>query len=136
MTTAPHETIPAQRRGKPRAVRIVTWIVRVLLALQFIVGGFTKLIGEPAMVAMFADIGAGQSLRILVGVCEVAGAIGLLIPRLYRLAACGLVLLMIGATVTNVVFLQISPIPPLVFGALAAAVAVIGHPQARPLTDG
>ncbi|UNX56247.1 DoxX family protein [Georgenia sp. TF02-10] len=124
--TAPPAAIPAQPRGRSRVLRISLWIVRGLLALQFLVGGLTKLVGDPAMVTMFADMGAGQGLRLLVGACEVAGAIGLVIPPLYRLAACGLVLLMVGATATNVLFLQISPVPPLLFGALAAVVAVVG----------
>ena len=51
-------------------------------------------------------------------------AIGLLVPRLVRLAATGLVLLMVGAAVTNVVALQISPAVPLVLLVLATVVAV------------
>ena len=79
------------------------------------------------MVAMFDDIGHGQGLRLLVGVCELAGGIGLLIPRLARLAAVGLVLLMVGAVVTNIFALQISPVLPLMLGVLAAVVAVVGN---------
>jgi uncharacterized membrane protein len=44
----------------------------------------------------------GQWLRYLTGAFELAGAIGLLIPRLRGLAAVGLVGLMIGATIANV----------------------------------
>jgi hypothetical protein len=52
----------------------------------------------------------------------VAGAVGLLVPRLVRPAATGLVLLMVGAVITNVAILQISPVLPLVFGVLAGVV--------------
>ena len=76
------------------------------------------------MVTMFDDIGAGQGLRLFVGICELAGAIGLLVPRLAWVAAAALVLLMVGAAVTNILALHISPALPLVLGALAALVAV------------
>ncbi len=60
--------------------------------------GFSKLAGDPAMIELFAAIGAGQGLRYVVGTLEIAGAIGVLVPRLCGLAAAGLALLMIGAT--------------------------------------
>lgn len=41
-----------------------------------------KVTGAPVMVDMFAEIGASQWLRYVVGVLEVAGAVGLLIPLL------------------------------------------------------
>ena len=121
-------TAPTAGRVRPsarvRAVRIGHWAIRILLSAQFLLGGGLKLTADPTMVAMFTDIGAGQGLRLVVGACEVAGAVGLLVPRLARLAAYGLLLLMIGAAVTNVVALQTSPAVPLVLLFLAAAVAV------------
>jgi putative oxidoreductase len=45
-------------------------------------------------------------LRYLVGVLELAGAIGLLMSRLAGLAALGLVALMVGAVVTQVFVLD------------------------------
>ena len=110
------------RRG--RAASICLWTVRILLSAQFAIGGLLKLTAEASMVTMFDDIGAGQGLRLFVGVCELAGAIGLLVPRLARLAAAALALLMIGAAATNVLALHISPALPMVLGALAALVAV------------
>jgi putative oxidoreductase len=122
-TAAPAST-PVRRTGWARAARIGLWAARVALSAQFVVGGVLKLTADPAMVAMFDQIGAGQGLRLFIGACEVAGAIGLLVPGLVRLAAIGLVLLMIGAAVTNVVALQISPAVPLVLLVLATVVAV------------
>ena len=122
-TASPADT-PVRRSGWTGAARIGLWAVRIVLSAQFVVGGVLKLTADPPMVAMFDDIGAGQGLRLLVGVCEVAGGVGLLVPRLFRLAATGLVLLMVGAAVTNVVALQISPAVPLVLLVLATVVAV------------
>lgn len=126
MTTFTTSPVAAQIRpsGRVRAARIGLWAVRILLSAQFLLGGALKLTAHPTMTAMFESIGAGQGLRLLVGVCEVAGAVGLLVPRLARLAACGLVLLMIAAAVTNVVALQTSPAVPLVLLVLAGIVAV------------
>ncbi len=121
-TAAPAAT-SVRHSGRVRAARIGRWAVRVLLAAQFVAGGVFKLTGDPTMVAMFDDIGAGQGLRLLVGACELAGGIGVLLPRISRLAAAGLVGLMIGAAVTNVVALQISPVVPLVLLGLALLVA-------------
>jgi putative oxidoreductase len=113
-----------RRSRRTRAAGIGLWTVRILLAAQFTIGGVLKLTAEASMVTMFHRIGAGQGLRLFVGICELAGAIGLLVPRLAWVAAAALVLLMIGAAVTNVLALHISPALPLVLGALAALVAV------------
>jgi putative oxidoreductase len=112
-----------RRSGWVRAGRVGRWVVRIVLSAQFVVGGMLKLTANPAMVAMFDDIGAGQWLRLFIGVCEVAGAVGVLIPHLARLAAAGLAGLMVGAAITNVVALQISPAVPLVLLTLAVLVA-------------
>ena len=65
------------------------------------------------MVKMFATIGIGQWFRYLVGALEIAGAAGVLVPRLSGLAALGLVCLMAGATLTNVLVLGTSPLLPI-----------------------
>jgi uncharacterized membrane protein YphA (DoxX/SURF4 family) len=106
-----------------RAGTVTLWAGQALLAAVFAGAGLTKLAGDPAMVQMFTDVGAGQWLRILVGVCEVAGAVGVLVPRLAVAAASGLALLMIGATVTNLAVLQASPVPSAALLVLAVLVA-------------
>jgi uncharacterized membrane protein len=122
--TATQSVTPVRRSGRARAARIGLWTIRSVLAAQFAAGGALKLSADPQMVAMFELIGQGQGLRLLVGLCEVAGAVGLLVPRLARLAAIGLVALMAGAAVTNIVALQASPVLPLVLLALSAVVVV------------
>ncbi len=61
------------------------------------------------MVDMFADIGAGQWLRYLVGALEVAGGVGLLIPALAGLARSRVGALLAGATITDQFVLEQSP---------------------------
>jgi uncharacterized membrane protein len=115
-------SIPRTSAGH-RAGTVSLWAGQALLAAVFAGAGLTKLAGDPAMVEMFADVGAGQWLRILVGACEVAGAVGVLVPRLAVAAASGLALLMVGATVTNLAVLQASPVPSAALLVLAVLVA-------------
>lgn len=76
------------------------------------------------MVTLFADIGAGQWLRHVVGVLELAGAIGLLVPAVAGAAAAGLTALMTGALLTRVAVLDGPPVAEIVF---LVAVAVVGY---------
>lgn len=105
-----------------RTASIARWVLQVFLAVQFTSGGLLKLIGDARMVDLFTDVGLGQWLRYLVGVCEVAAAIGLLVPRLAALAALGLTGLMAGAVVTNLL-IGANPAMPTAF-LLAASVIV------------
>jgi uncharacterized membrane protein YphA (DoxX/SURF4 family) len=96
-----------------RAASVALWVLQAVLAFQFAGGGLLKLAGSPEMVELFADIGGGRWLRYLVGALEVAGAVGLLVPRLSGLAALGLAGLMVGATATNLFVLGASPWLPI-----------------------
>jgi hypothetical protein len=66
-----------------------------------------------------------------IGVIEVAGALGLILPQLTRikpgltpLAACGLALEMVGATIVTVIAMGVAPaLMPLLVGLLAVFVA-------------
>ncbi|WP_100444005.1 DoxX family protein [Glycomyces xiaoerkulensis] len=109
-----------------RALNITLWIFQGLLAAFFaIASAAPKLFSESAAVEGFEVIGAGQWFRYFVGALELAGAIGLVIPRLSGLAAIGLSLLMIGAAYTNAFVIDghfpvITPLILLVFTAFIA----------------
>ncbi|WP_138757928.1 DoxX family protein [Modestobacter altitudinis] len=124
-------TDTGRTRSAPAVARIGLLALRIGLAVLFSGAGLVKLGGEPAMVQMFADIGAGDWLRHLVGACEVAGAVGLLVPRLTSPAALGLTGLMIGATVTNVAVLDTSLVLTLVLALAAGTVAWVSSPGSR-----
>jgi uncharacterized membrane protein YphA (DoxX/SURF4 family) len=109
----PRMSTSAAPVARPRSLTVATWLGRALLALVFLGAGASKLAGDPVMVTMFDLIGSGQWLRYVVGALEVAGAIGVLVPRLSLLAATGLALLMVGATVTNLTVLHAPPWSPL-----------------------
>lgn len=116
-------------------MNIALWIIQVLLALLFLFAGGTKLVLPMETLAeMSRQSGQtplpGLFVRFL-GVVEVLGALGLILPGLVRirpgltpLAAAGLVIIMIGATVLTVASGAIaSALMPLVVGSLAAFVA-------------
>ncbi len=80
----------------------VVWSLSALLALIFLFTGIPKLLGTGTIGLQAASMaGFPHWIRIVVGVIEVAGAIGLLIPAIASLAAVALAILMIPATVTQ-----------------------------------
>ena len=105
ITTTARMTAP---EAKPRRLTsTLLWTVQILLAAYFLFGAAGgKLIGSHSMVQEFGLIGAGQWFRYLVGIAELAGAIGLLTPGLAGLAAAGLAADMAGATITNATVLH------------------------------
>jgi uncharacterized membrane protein YphA (DoxX/SURF4 family) len=111
---------PSTRTG--RGATIALWVLQVLLAAMFLFSGAGKLAGTEQMVELFDKIGFGQWFRYVTGGLEVAGAIGLLIPRLSGLAALGLAGVMVGAVITEA-FLSGVVLLPLVLLVLAAIVA-------------
>jgi putative oxidoreductase len=113
------EPLPPPTVTRGRARDILLWVVQVLLAALFAFAGLNKLFGlQQEVVDQFTRIGAGQWFRYLTGALELAGAIGLLIPRLSGLAALGLAGVMVGAVLTHLFVL-----PPV---ALAVVPGVLG----------
>ena len=128
----------APATSRRRAVNyFALWALQAVLALMFAMAGLAKVFGDSAMVEMFATIGIGQWFRYLVGALEIAGAVGVLIPRLSGVAALGLVCLMVGATLTNVLVLGTSPLLPIVLLVVSGMVAWGRWPRTRtPFTNG
>jgi hypothetical protein len=101
------------------------WIIQGLLALLFLFAGGVKLVLPADQLVKMAPMFSGAFLRF-VGMCEVLGAIGLILPILLRirpgltpLAAACLVIIMIGATVVSLMTGGIAmAITPLVVGLL------------------
>src|SRR5882724_3503387 len=100
------------RPSKPWHVTL--WVLQVLAAAMFLFAGYLKLAGSPDMVALFEAIGAGQWFRYVTGALEALGAIALLIPKLRALGALGLVGVMIGALITDLFIVGITPVPALI----------------------
>src|SRR5256712_1466462 len=105
------------------------WTVKGLLALFFLWAGGIKLVLPLEKLTGPIPL-PGPFLRFI-GVAEVLGAVGLILPGLLRirpgltpLAAAGLVIIMIGATVITLAVGDVAPaLIPLVVGLLSAFVA-------------
>ena len=106
--------------------------MQVLLAAFFLFAAVPNLAGSHSEIHMFVQIGTGQWLRYFVGAAELAGAVGLLVPRLAAPAAAGLALDMVGASIVNVVVLHSAavamPLP------LCVAFALIARRRWQPPT--
>lgn len=99
MATENPSTVSA---GPGRALNITLWVLQGLLAAFFaFASAAPKLLGQSDTVEGFEVLGAGDWFRYFIGAVELAGAIGLVIPRLSGLAAIGLSVVMIGAAYTN-----------------------------------
>lgn len=124
-------------------MNILLWIIQVLLALTFLMSGGMKLLIP--LEELYKNGPPGQFLfpkwfMNFIGVCEVLGALGLILPGIFRrqqfltsIAAVGLTIIMIGA----VVITAVGPgakysIPPLITGLLCAFVAY-SRWKVRPL---
>jgi hypothetical protein len=111
------------------------WVVQVLLAAVFLVAGGGKLITPVDVLTQMFQL-PGEFVRVI-GFCEVLGAVGLILPwalgirrELTPLAAAGLVVIMLGATVNTLVHGGgVLALVDVVFGVLAALV-VVGRRQA------
>lgn len=124
---------PIATRGK--AAHRVLWTLQILLAGFFLVAAAgPKLVGETYAVTLFTEIGAGQWLRYLVGVVELVGAVGLLVPRLAGAAALGLVATMGGAIFTQLVILG-TPLMALTPALLCVLLAVIAWVRRAEIRD-
>src|SRR5262245_61693125 len=119
----------AGTRREHRKTAVLLWTVQGLLAVTFLFAGSMKLVLPIEELTQEMDF-PGWFLRFI-GMCEVLGALGLILPGLARirtgltpLAAAGLVIIMIGATVTTLAIGGgAGALFPAVVGLLAAFVA-------------
>jgi uncharacterized membrane protein YphA (DoxX/SURF4 family) len=110
-------------------MNIALWLVQVLLAALFLFTGGMKLVLPVEEMTKEIPM-PGWFLRCI-GVCEVLGAIGLILPWLLNirpgltpLAAAGLLIIMIGATGTTLATADPAvAMLPLIVGVLLAFVA-------------
>jgi uncharacterized membrane protein YphA (DoxX/SURF4 family) len=120
------------------------WIVQVLLALVFLFTGGMKLVLPIEELTAQTPL-PGWLIRFI-GVSELLGAFGLVLPGLFRirteltpLAAAGLIVIMVGATIITLMTMDaVLALIPLVVGLLLAFVAY-GRwklaPQGRPARE-
>lgn len=107
----------------------VLWTLQALLAILFLMLGGMKVTTPLDQLSQL--MGAPGALILFIGVSEVLGAVGLILPGLLKiragltpLAAAGLAVIAVGATIFHVVIGDgLMALFPLVVAALAAFVA-------------
>lgn len=118
------------------------WILQVLLAVAFVGAGLMKLTQPKAKIAermAWANDFSDTQVKFI-GLVELLGAVGLILPAITRilpiltpLAAVGLVLTMIGAALVHVRRGEIPMIVPNLVLLVLAAIVAYGRFVAFPL---
>lgn len=111
-------------------MKTFVWIVSILLALTFVAVGGMKVLTSAADLEQSAG-GVPVVLLKVAGAAELLGALGLILPAATRimpwltpLAAAGLTVTMVGATITNLVVGAYAALPMTVV--LAVVSALVG----------
>ena len=116
-------------------MNIILWILQILLGLLFLFAGGTKLVmsGETLAQQMAASNSIVLPLAFVrfIGVVELLGGLGLILPGLTKirrsltpLAALGLTIVMVGAVIVTIMGPGVGPaIFPLIIAILCALVA-------------
>src|SRR5260221_5817761 len=85
-------------------MKIASWIVQILLALVFLASGSMKLFAFDQFAASVPALADQRGLVTFIGIVELAGAIGLILPALTKIltvlttwAAVGLAIIMVLA---------------------------------------
>ncbi len=117
------------------------WIVQILLAALFLFSGAAKFFTPAEQMTQGMPAWMSISFLHFIGVCEMLGGIGLILPGLLHikpgltpLAAACLTIIVIGATVVTVMAaMMATALIPLVTAVLAAFVAY-GRWRLAPLS--
>src|SRR4051794_29876805 len=129
-------------KGKVNKTNVALWVTQGALAVLFLFAGASKLVMSAEELTSKMDLGVSVSFLRFIGVCEVAGALGLILPAISRirtgltpLAASGLVVIMVGATVLCGASLGVADASfPLLVG-IAAAFVAYGRTHLTPITQ-
>lgn len=137
------DQLESSRARRRRRQLIALECTELLLAGVFFLVGGAKLIGRHDMVELFRSIGAGQWLRYVTGVFEVAGAAFMVVPLASGASAVALGIIMISATLIELLVLRRPPIAAMACLSAHTYVAwgrlvhrpVNGEPITPPIAD-
>ena len=115
------------------------WIVQGVLAAMFLLAGGAKLVMSAEQMATPGAVQLPVAFVRFIGVCELLGAVGMIapgatriMPALTPIGAVGLLVIMIGATVVNLLSgMPGAAILTAVLGLLAAFVAYGRSPRVQ-----
>ena len=113
----------------------VQTVLTVLLTLAFLLSGIMKLTGAEQIRQGFENWGYPIFFMYVIGLCEVAGAIGLWLRRFSYAAKVCLLLLMAGAVLTHLVFDGVIDAVTAFILLIFAAVTLMLHRKERDTND-
>lgn len=124
---------PTPEMKKLKILNIILWVLQCLLAAIYLMTGFTKLTMpmDKLVTMIFWTKDVPALLVRFIGISELSGALGLLLPAIFRIkpkltpiAAAGLATIMLFATVFHISRGEIQSIGiTIVLGSVAAFVA-------------
>ncbi|HKK73670.1 MAG TPA: DoxX family protein [Saprospiraceae bacterium] len=117
---------------KSKRLHIALWVAQSLLAAAFLMAGMMKItvpIDELATNGMSFVYSFPESMVRFIGICEVLGSIGLILPALLRIkpiltpiASVGLAAIMVFAAIYHITHNE-PPIPNIILLGLASFIA-------------
>lgn len=128
-------SVPSGKRAS-RKLSASVWTLQALLALTFVMTGAMKLLMPAEMLEAQSPLPVVVSRFI--GLCELTGALGLILPGLLRirpiltsLAAAGLVVLMICATILTPILISPDPLAMSLPATVGVLAAFVGYARLR-----
>ena len=117
------------------------WTAQLLVALLFLFAGSVKFVMPPEKMQQ-GPIVLPLAFIYFIGACECLGALGLVLPGLFRirttltpLAAAGLTIIMVGATTISILGMGIAAgLFPAIVGVVTLSI-VYGRTRVAPLSD-
>ena len=115
---------------------VVLWIIQVLLALVFLMTGFMKLTQPIAILSKRMTWTAAVPLGLVrfIGLAELLGGIGLILPMLIGIlpwltiaAAIGLSIVMVSAAIFHLARHEASHVPGNIVLLILAVIVVVGR---------
>ena len=127
--------------SRTRTIDRLLWTAQILAGLLFLFAGSSKFL-MPVEKMQQGPVVFPLTFLYFIGICECLGALGLVLPAATRvrtaltpLAAAGLTIIMIGATVVSILAMgALAGIFPAVVGLVTAWIAY-GRTRLAPLAD-
>lgn len=122
-------------------MNIVFWIIQALVALAFLAAGSMKTFLPISTLSknLTWTSHAPALLVRFIGICEILGGLGLILPPLFHIlpwltiaAAVGLALIMVGAIVFHVVRKEGATVTPSVVLLILAILIIVGRTAIVP----
>jgi len=124
-------------------MNIVFWILQALLALAFLAAGAMKTF-SPISTLLKSLAWTAQMPEIfvrLIGICEILGGLGLVLPPLFHIlpwltiaAAIGLAIIMVGAVIFHIARNEMPNVTPSAVLLILAILIIVGRIAIVPFT--